>query len=123
MPDGLGDEEEETPGPSLEIPPLAGAPNVAVEKQWKLIGHNKKVLEGWKELCRSIPENAKRCFEHLSNDPTKRIPSRCYELKHKHYAGVWGYEIGSGQRVYYKLRPGKREILIYYAGKHPRSVP
>jgi len=51
------------------------------------------------------------------------IPGRGYELKHKQYAGAWCYEIGSGQRVYYKLRPDSQEILVYYAGPHPRKAP
>ena len=51
------------------------------------------------------------------------IPRRCYALKHKHYAGCWAFEIGSGERIYYKPRTEKREVVVYYAGPHPTAVP
>lgn len=92
--------------------------------EWALVAHNKRVLEGWRLLCRQVNENAVRCYDWLRTNPTRRIPGRCYELKHKHYAGAWCYEIGSGQRIYYRPRPEKRDVLIYYAGPHPkRGVP
>jgi len=90
---------------------------------WLLVAQNKKVIKGWNDLCLQIPENAKRCYLWLRNDPTRRIPGRCYELKYKHYAGAWAFEVGSGQRVYYKIREGTREVLIYYAGPHPAKAP
>jgi hypothetical protein len=105
----------------VELATPAGAANI--ENPWVLLGYNKKVLKGWVALCHSITANATRCFEWLQAHPTMPIRGRCYELKHKHYAGCWAYEIGSGDRVYYKPRPLQRDVLIYYAGKHPSVIP
>jgi hypothetical protein len=90
---------------------------------WKLVAYSRAASKGWGVLCHQLPENAIRCYNWLSEDPERRIPKRCYPLKHKHYAGVWGYEIGPGQRVYYRVRHEAREVLVYYAGAHPKHVP
>ena len=39
------------------------------------------------------------------------------------YAGCWGYEVGAGQRVYYKPNPETKRVLVYYAGPHPTKIP
>src|SRR5581483_9508126 len=108
---------------SLEIQHPSGSTAVDPEQSWTIFAKNKKVLDGWNELVHSIYSNASRCYEWLRKHPKQRIPGRCYELKHKHYAGAWCFEIGSGQRIYYKLREEKKEVVIYYAGQHPRTVP
>jgi hypothetical protein len=90
---------------------------------WTITAHNKKVAAGWEKLCSQIFENSKRCYVWLMTDPTRRIPGRCYELKHKHYQGVWCFEIGSGQRIYYRVRTELHDVLVYYAGPHPSKVP
>jgi hypothetical protein len=118
MPEGIGDDPS-VPVLNISIPEGSSI----IDKPWNLIAHNKKILKGWEVLCQDIPENAIRCYNWLREDPMRRIPGRCYELKHKHYAGAWCYEIGSGQRVYYKPRINQRDVLIYYAGRHPKKVP
>src|SRR5438067_12035039 len=100
---------EEPPKPSLDIPKPQGS-TTDPNNPWNLLAHNKQVIKSWTELCRQIPENAKRCYEWLRTDPTRRIPGRCYELKHKGYAGAWGYEIGSGQRIYYRPRIERHDV-------------
>jgi hypothetical protein len=110
---------------AVQEPLALPRPGNAAEEQagdWGLIAHNKRVLDGWRLICRQIPENAIRCYKWLRNDPTKRIPGRCYELKHKNYAGAWAYEVGSGQRIYYTPRPQRRDVLVYYAGPHPKKA-
>jgi hypothetical protein len=115
-------DEVDEPAPSLEISaPDGSAP--APQGAWNLIAYNKKALKGWEALCLSLTENSTRCYEWLRAHPNRPIPGRCYQLKHKHYADTWGYEIGTGQRVYYKMREAKREVVIYYAGPHPTKVP
>lgn len=116
MCDGIEEEE-----PSFELTPPPGA-NVG-EPPWTLTAHSKKVIRGWQELCLELPENAARCYEWLRADPTKRISGRCYPLRHKNYQGCWAYEIGSAERIYYKLREEQHDVLIYYAGRHPSKVP
>ena len=114
-----GLEEQQTP---LQLPEPKG-PGPVVSDPWVLIAHCKRTLKGWRLLCEQIQENAQRCYDWLRADPTRRIPGRCYELKHKHYIGVWCYEVGSGQRVYYKPRRESHDVLVYYAGPHPTKVP
>ncbi len=107
----------------LTLPRPEHAATGATEN-WRLIAHDRRVVEGWRLICQQIPGNALRCYNWLSAHPTERIPRRCYELKHKNYTGAWGYEVGSAQRVYYKPRPENRDVLIYYAGPHPkRGIP
>lgn len=121
MNQSLGEDADAEPSRESEIPNPGSATRDA--GTWKPIGHNRRVLAGWNLLCRQIPENAIRCYDWLREHPTKAIRGRCYELKYKQYAGVWCFEIGSGQRVYYKLRQNSREVLVYYAGPHPWKVP
>jgi hypothetical protein len=50
-----------------------------------------------------------------------RKPGRCFPLRHSKYAGHWCYEIGAGDRLYYKPDPQARRAAIWYAGKHPEG--
>jgi hypothetical protein len=106
----------------LDIPPPSGSAPGS-QPPWTLTAWNRKVIEGWTLVCRDIPENAARCYNWLREHPKQRIPGRCYELKHRQYAGVWCFEVGSGHRVYYKVREDRRDVLIYFAGRHPSKVP
>lgn len=91
--------------------------------KWQLIAHSKNVVKGWISICSRLQENAKRSYAWLRTDPRRSIPRRCYPLRHKHYQGVWCYEIGSGDRIYYKPRDENRDVLVYYAGPHPVKIP
>jgi hypothetical protein len=42
----------------------------------------------------------------------KQINGRCYALRHKNYAGVWAYEVGAGDRVYYRPDQERRRVLV-----------
>jgi hypothetical protein len=53
----------------------------------------------------------------------KPIPGRCYALRGKKKAGCWCYEIGSGDRVYYKPDDASKTVKVYYAGSHPNVAP
>lgn len=91
---------------------------------WTVIAHNKNVVEGWRYVCRQIPDNAARCYAWLRMHPTRGIPRRCYALKHKHYAGVGAFEVGASDRVYYRPRQDRHDVLVFYAGPHPkRGIP
>src|ERR1700689_2393492 len=105
-------DEVDEPPPSLEILAPDSGSTPTSEGLWSLIAYNKRVLKGWQDLCLALTENSRRCHEWLRAHPKKPIPRRCYELKHKHFVGTWAYEIGSGQRVYYKMREAKREVVI-----------
>jgi hypothetical protein len=50
-------------------------------------------------------------------------PRKCYPLKGKAYDGCWCYEIGGGDRVYYRPSADQKKAVIYYAGRHPKTVP
>ena len=53
----------------------------------------------------------------------KPLPRRCYTLKGKTYVGVYCYEIGSGDRVYYRVGEDPRQVVVYYASEHPAKAP
>jgi len=114
---------DESPGTGLEISSPASSSVPKPDPTWSLVANNKRVLADWVSVCQTLHENAIRCYEWLRAHPTRGIPRRCYALKHKNYAGAWCYEIGSGHRVYYKPRADRKDVLIYYAGPHPKSVP
>lgn len=114
-----GEMDDAPPSLDLTIPKgLASA-----EGTWTLVAHNKNVLRGWDSLCCNTPENAQHCYAWLSHHAMHPRPGRCYPLKGKQNAGCWGYEIGSGNRVYYKPDGQQKKAVIYYAGPHPNTVP
>jgi len=107
---------------SLELAPPAGASQGV--PAWNLTAWNKRILKDWIGLCRDTPQEATRCFDWLSRDAMKPIPRRCYALKGHQYAGIWSYEIGSGNRVYYKPFKDTKAAVVYYAGNHPpQGIP
>jgi hypothetical protein len=115
-PGSIEDEEQ----PSLELQtPLKGID--PAESAWTLVAHNKRVLKGWKQLVRDTPQNAINAYDWLRMHATKPLPGRCYALKHKNYAGCWCYEIGSGDRLYYKPDEVTKRAIVYYAGPHPKG--
>jgi hypothetical protein len=70
---------------------------------------------------RDTPQNAINAYDWLRMHATKPLPGRCYALKHKNYAGCWCYEIGSGNRLYYKPDEVTKRAIVYYAGPHPKG--
>ncbi len=116
------DEISET-SQSLEISPPRRHEAEHPSEPWTLRAYSKKVIKGWEEVCEDIPENATRCYEWLSAHPKERITGRCFELKYKQYMGIWCFEVGSGHRIYYKPRDDRRDVLIYFAGRHPKKIP
>src|SRR5438105_2724385 len=104
-----------------ELPDPRSGP--AAPPAWTLVAHSRNVLKSWESLCRHTPQDARRCFAWLSENAMRPIPRRCYPLMGKANAGCWGYEIGAGNRVYYKPDVTAKRAVIYYAGPHPRAVP
>ena len=94
-----------------------------VARPWNLVAYNKRVLSSWNSLAANTPANARNCYEWLSQHATRIKPRRCYPLKGRAYAGVWAYEIGSGDRVYYRPNEEAKKATIYYAGQHPPRIP
>ena len=119
MDEAPGTEAGGPPG-DLGISPPNAEPGAA---RWILVAHNRNVLKGWEWLCRNTPEDAQPCYAWLSQHATLPKPRRCYALKGKQFAGCWGYEIGSANRVYYKPDETDRKAVIFYAGPHPSGVP
>lgn len=113
---------EELKPQSLELkaPPKAEAPR----EPWSVVAHNKRVLKNWETLVRDTEQNAINAYDWLIRDPMKRMPGRCYPLKYSKYAGHWCYEVGAGDRVYYRPDETTRKVTIWYAGPHPkRKIP
>lgn len=108
---------EERPGFELTAPEKGDPP----ESPWSVIAYNKRVLKGWEWLARDTRQNAINCYAWLQRHPMRSMPGRCYALRGKKNSGCWGYEIGSGDRVYYKPDEASRTVMVYYAGPHPKD--
>jgi len=111
-------EEEEKPSLELKAPLKCVDPPSSA---WILVAHNKRVLKDWEQLVRETPQNAINAYEWLRMHAMTPLPRRCYALKHQQYAGCWCYEIGAGDRLYYKPDDATNRVIVYYAGPHPKS--
>jgi len=117
----MTEENSEGPPGPLDIKPPKVA--ITIAASWTLIAHNRNVLKGWEYLSRHTPEDAQHCYDWLHEHAMLARPRRCYALKGRAHAGCWCYEIGSGNRVYYKPDDATKTAVIYYAGPHPNAVP
>ena len=86
---------------------------------WTVVGSNSRVVKNWRQLVLSCPENAIRCYQHLSSNPMQRSPGRIFPLRGKKFKGAWEYEITGSDRVFYVPLPDEKRVIVYYAGKHP----
>jgi hypothetical protein len=86
---------------------------------WTVVGSNSRVVKNWRELVLSCPENAIRCYKHLSQNPMQRSRGRIFPLRGKKFKGAWEYEITGADRVFYVPLPDEKKVVVYYAGKHP----
>ena len=86
---------------------------------WAVVGSNSRVLKNWRSLVISCPENAIRCYQHLSQTPMQRSSGRIFPLRGKKFKGAWEYEITGSDRVFYVPLPSEKRVVVYYAGKHP----
>jgi hypothetical protein len=93
------------------------------EKTWKVVAKNKKVNKSWEDLMQRYPENTTRCYQDLSTSPTLKKPRRVFPLRGQQYRGIWEYEVTSGDRVFYIPDEDNKKVFVFYAGKHPKSVP
>ncbi len=93
------------------------------ESPWLVVAKNRRVNRDWEALLLRAPENTRRCYQDLCTSPMVRKPKRVFPLKGKLYQGAWEYEVTSSDRVFYVPDEDKRKVLVYYAGKHPKSAP
>jgi hypothetical protein len=93
------------------------------ELPWLVVAKNRRVNRDWEALLLRAPENTRRCYQDLCSSPMVRKPKRVFPLKGKLYKGAWEYEVTSSDRVFYVPYEEKRKVLVYYAGKHPKSAP
>lgn len=105
--------------PRLTAPPSAPTS----ESDWAVVAYNRKVNKSWEALVQRAPENCARCYEHLARTPLQRWPGGVYPLRGKKYPGAWGYEVTSGDRVYYVPNEREQRVVVYFAGPHPDAVP
>jgi hypothetical protein len=93
------------------------------ESPWLVVAKNRRVNRDWEALLLRAPENTRRCYQDLCSSPMVRKPKRVFPLKGKLYNGAWEYEVTSSDRVFYVPDEDQRKVLVYYAGKHPKSAP
>ena len=109
------------PGGDADLARPDGSGN---EGPWSLAAKNSRVQKSWRELCRETPQDAVRCYDWLKAQANKRHPKRCFPLRGKLYNGHWEYEIGGGNRVFYRPDQKSMKAVVWYAGKHPKgSIP
>jgi len=139
---GVSSEELSAPVPvisELVIPPeeaLTAPPTPVSTKEnaaeiiaqlpefpWLVAAKNRLANRDWEALLLRAPENTRRCYQDLCTSPMTRKPKRVFPLKGKLYQGAWEYEVTSSDRVFYVPDEDKRKVLVYYAGKHPKSAP
>ena len=86
---------------------------------WTVVGSHSRLVKNWRELVKSCPENAIRCYQHLSHNPMQRSRGRIFPLRGKKFKGAWEYEITGADRVFYVPISEQKKVVVYYAGKHP----
>ena len=117
------------PEEQLTAPPIPSnssnseAEQLAPVTSWLVVALNRRVNRDWEAMLVRAPENTRRCYEDLCTVPMLRKPKRVFPLKGKLYKGAWEYEVTSGDRVFYVPDEERRKVVVYYAGKHPKSAP
>jgi hypothetical protein len=112
-------EEEPEQVQSFELKaPSKGDPP---KEPWSVVAYNKSRLADWEQLVRNTEQNAINAFDWLVRNPIMRMPGRCYPLRHSQYRGHWCYEIGAGDRLYYRPYEDEKKVVVWYAGKHPKD--
>jgi hypothetical protein len=91
------------------------------EPIWTLRPRDKRVLREWKRLSRDTPANIINAYEWLSQRAMTLRGTRCFPLKGKKYAGCWCYELGPGDRLYYKPDEKTKTAVVWYVGAHPKD--
>lgn len=114
-------EEEPEQAASLEL--KAPAKGVPPKEPWSVVAYNKGRLKDWEHLVRNTEQNAINAFDWLVRNPIQRMPGRCYPLRHSKHHGHWCYEIGAGDRLYYKPSEADKKVIVWYAGRHPNQIP
>jgi hypothetical protein len=113
------DDAEAEQHQSLEL--KAAAKGDPPANPWTVLAYNKRALKDWEKLVRDTEQNAVNAFDWLVRHPMERMPGRCFPLKYSKHAGNWCYEIGAGDRLYYKPDEGTRTVTVWYAGRHPKD--
>ena len=103
-----------------------------VDGEWRLRFATNEAAKGWGELCSEAPDNARRCFESLRDDPQSlRDPDRQHRLRGRLALGAfgghsypqWEYEVTSGGRVRYLIDVDRRTVhFVYAATRHPKDT-
>lgn len=81
--------------------PLLAPPNPSDAGTYQLRALSARVERNWDEMANRIPKAVQACYDHLANDPYRRIPRRVFPLKGRRYRGLWEYEVTGSNRLYY----------------------
>jgi len=86
---------------------------------FRVVAESARVERGWHELvARRTNDDAKRAYRRLSDSPLERYPGRQFPLRGKLFAGVWEYEVGPGDRIFYVGDEERSCVYVGYAGPH-----
>jgi len=89
--------------------------------KYTIYASSNTVIKEWQDLERRRPDDARRCYERLVSFPLHPLGARQFPLKGKKNKGFWQYEVGSGDRVHYRIAMNATNVIVVAAGKHPRS--
>lgn len=68
----------------------------------------------------NAPHEMTECWDHLATTPLQRISRRCLPLKGD-LAGIWQYEVGGKQRVWYQV-VNRTVFVLSAARSHPKGT-
>ncbi len=85
---------------------------------------NTSVNSDWEVMCSQIPNNARRCFDHMATDPqSKPTNANRVTALAGAYEGLYEYEVSGGGRVFYQVNVVEHQVIIVLASMgHPKGT-
>ena len=88
---------------------------------WTVYASSKRILKDWHNLVINNPEETIACYKAISSAPMQRIRGVAFAMKGKTFKGGWEYKVNKGDRVFYQPIKDTKEVIVYYADKHPKE--
>lgn len=88
--------------------PLLAPPLSPFKGPFRLRAKSASVARDCEGMGARIPKATQSCYEHLANDPYRRIQGRVFPLRGSVSRGFWEYEVTGSERLYY-LPDAQRE--------------
>jgi mRNA-degrading endonuclease YafQ of YafQ-DinJ toxin-antitoxin module len=79
------------------------------------------VKRAWDKLCQARPGPMRTCYIEIADNPFPPGHQRRHHQLKGNLKGIWQYEVGGGERVWYKPGPDGQPIVTY-AGSAPPAT-